>query len=343
MALAILEKMGLRADVVANGQEAIDALENIPCDLVFMDVQIPEMDGLCATKRIRSQESEIRSQELDSGESKSSLQVSGLPHETVVPSGDFHRGLSPQPSQHSSIPASQPQLNLVKSAARRPCQFHRAGTPQGAPVQPGKHPRIPIIAMTAGAMQDDRERCLEAGMDDYIAKPVNLDELARILSKWLPEDRSQRAEDRSQKSEVSDQGTEEEDIRTEEAEWMKQESRNAFICAKPLFDQDIFMTRMGHDSEMAEEIMSVYLESIPQNIEALKNHIEQGQKEGATREAHSIKGTSGNVSCLAMAEIADELEKAGWAGNFERMKALMAELERQIESRKELIRKTILQ
>ena len=95
--------MGLRADVVANGQEAIDALENIPCDLVFMDVQMAEMDGLCATKRIRSQESEIRSQEQNFEESTSPLQVSGLPHETGAPSGEFHRGLSPHPSRRTPV------------------------------------------------------------------------------------------------------------------------------------------------------------------------------------------------------------------------------------------------
>ncbi|WP_045212682.1 Hpt domain-containing protein [Desulfonatronovibrio magnus] len=82
---------------------------------------------------------------------------------------------------------------------------------------------------------------------------------------------------------------------------------------------------------MASEIMSIYLESIPKNIEALKKFIEQGQKEGATREAHSIKGNSGNVSCLAMAEIAGMLEKAGHSGNLKHMKQHMPELERQFE------------
>ncbi|MBN2511685.1 MAG: PAS domain S-box protein, partial [Sedimentisphaerales bacterium] len=94
VAIGILKKMGLYADAAANGVEAIKALEYIPYDLVLMDVQMPEMDGLEATRRIRHPESTV--------------------------------------------------LNR----------------------------RIPIIAMTAHAMQGDRDKCLKAGMDDYITKPV---------------------------------------------------------------------------------------------------------------------------------------------------------------------------
>ena len=94
VALGILKKLGLRADAVANGAEAVKALETIPYDLVLMDVQMPEMDGLEATQHIRDPQSAVRNHQ------------------------------------------------------------------------------IPIIAMTAHAMQGDRERCLEAGMNDYVTKPV---------------------------------------------------------------------------------------------------------------------------------------------------------------------------
>ncbi|MHB8118459.1 MAG: ATP-binding protein [Methanothrix sp.] len=107
VAQAIMRKMGLRADVVANGQEAIDALQMIPYDLVLMDCQMPEMDGLEATRGIRQQGSKA--------------------------------------------------LN----------------------------PRIPIIAMTAATMQGDREKCIQAGMSDFIAKPVQKRELAEMLARWL--------------------------------------------------------------------------------------------------------------------------------------------------------------
>jgi CheY-like chemotaxis protein len=108
LAVLLLRKMGIDADAVANGKEALQALSKTPYDLVLMDVQMPEMDGHEATRAIRSEGSHV--------------------------------------------------LNHT----------------------------IPVIAMTAFAMKGDREACLEAGMDDYLSKPIRLDDLTRILDRWLP-------------------------------------------------------------------------------------------------------------------------------------------------------------
>jgi len=105
--LTLLKKLGYHADTVANGKEAIKALQQIPYDLVLMDCQMPEMDGFEATHMIRTQETET--------------------------------------------------LN----------------------------PLITIIALTAHAMQGDRERCLEVGMNDYLSKPIKPAELTGILERWL--------------------------------------------------------------------------------------------------------------------------------------------------------------
>jgi CheY-like chemotaxis protein len=101
LALLLLESMGYRADVAANGAEAVEAVNRLPYDLVLMDVQMPEMDGLEATRRIRT-----------------------------------------------DGPSTQPR----------------------------------IVAMTANAMQGDREACLAAGMDDYLAKPIKPEALAAALA-----------------------------------------------------------------------------------------------------------------------------------------------------------------
>jgi CheY-like chemotaxis protein len=107
VAQAMLKKIGFRADVVANGQEAINALRIIPYDLVLMDCQMPEMDGFEATRSIRREGSKV------------------------------------------------------------------------------PNPKIPIIAMTAFTMRGDRDKCIQAGMDDFIAKPVQQKELAEMLARWL--------------------------------------------------------------------------------------------------------------------------------------------------------------
>ncbi len=114
VAVKMLEKLGVAADVAANGLEALDALLGVSYDLVLMDCQMPEMDGFEASRRIRDRERGTR--------------------------------------------------------------------------------RIPIVAMTANAMVGDRERCLEAGMDDYIPKPVRVEDLKRVLGRWLAGSRPPKSE-----------------------------------------------------------------------------------------------------------------------------------------------------
>ena len=109
VALGFLQPFGLQVDVVVNGAQAIQALASQPYELVLMDIQMPEMGGLVATRLIR---------------------------------GAFSAVLNP---------------------------------------------RVPIIAMTANAMQSDRQECLDAGMNDYLSKPLNQRMLATMLEQWLPQ------------------------------------------------------------------------------------------------------------------------------------------------------------
>jgi PAS domain S-box-containing protein len=125
VASRILEKMGARVDVVANGLEALAALSRLPYDLVLMDCQMPDMDGFKAAESIRAMEASIRNGE-----------VAGAPGTSFA--------LDRSESGH-----------------------------------------IPIIALTANAMQGDREKCLAAGMDYYLAKPVGAPALRAAVGKFL--------------------------------------------------------------------------------------------------------------------------------------------------------------
>ncbi|MFA7011531.1 MAG: PAS domain S-box protein [Desulfobacterales bacterium] len=244
VALGILKKLGLRADAVANGAEAVKALEAIPYDLVLMDVQMPEMDGLEATLAIRNREPES-----------------------------------------------------------------------------GIHPvsRIPIIAMTAHAMQGDRERCLEAGMNDYISKPVTPLALAEVLEKWLSKD-------------LDETGTTNKDENREKADVFESGS-------SPIFDRAGMMARVMDDEDLARTVIESFLQDIPLQIKVLRGYLEAGDARKAERQAHTIKGASANIGGEALRATAFEMEKSAGAGNLSAALAAMDDLETQFERLKEAMEK----
>jgi PAS domain S-box-containing protein len=227
VALGILEKLGFGADTVANGREAVQALEMVPYDIVLMDVQMPEMDGFEATRAIRSGKTGV--------------------------------------------------LN----------------------------PKIPIIAMTAHAMKGDRERCLEAGMDDYISKPIAPQALAEALEKWVetPQGRSPSVSAPGGAAEPS--------------------------AGPPVFDRQAFMARLMGDEDLAKTIIAGFLEDIPKRILALRTHLDRGDAGSAGGQAHAIKGAAANVGGMALSAVASEIEEAGKAGRREELAALVPEIERQ--------------
>ena len=238
VALGILRKLGLRADAVADGAEAVRSLETIPYDLVLMDVQMPEMDGLEATRRIRDARSVVL------------------------------------------------------------------------------HHRVPIIAMTAHAMQGDRDRCLEAGMDDYVTKPISPEALAAALDQWLPREDSIPTGP------------------TPAAHAPALPSAPAGGAAAPpktpVFDSAGMMDRLMGDEELARIVVDGFLEDAPRLIEALRSSLAAGDAAGAIRGAHTIRGASATVGGEALRAAAWELEKAGTAGNLEAVAAGVPGLEAEL-------------
>jgi CheY-like chemotaxis protein/two-component sensor histidine kinase len=228
VALGMLKKLGLRADAVGDGAEALIALESIPYDLVLMDMRMPVMDGLEATRQIRNPRSAV------------------LNHD------------------------------------------------------------IPIIALTANAMQSDREACLAAGMNGFVPKPIVKAALRDALCRWLI------TPDRA--------------IPTEILGVVQSETSEG---AGAIFDRAGVLDRLEGDNELAQIVFAEFLEDIPRQIQALKDLVKSGDKAGSARQAHSIKGASASVGGERLRNVASEMEKAADAGDLGRVNIRMAELEAQ--------------
>lgn len=280
VALGILRKMGFRAEAVANGQEVIQALKNIPYDVIFMDVQMPVMDGYEATRKIRNW----------------SFETEG-----------FLESIQPTPSDQSRTKDSNIRIE-----------------------------DIPIIAMTAHAMEGDREKCLRAGMNDYISKPVRPDELVEVLEKWL----NKKTDLENSKEDQSDSGSGIEKLIHEASGQDTDQKDSPSLSERTalVFDQATFIDRMMGDKDLADTVLQAFLDDLPYQIESLKGSIEQGDLFSARRKSHGIKGAAGNVNGEAMRQVALEMEKACQAEDSDQARVLISELDREFKRLKEVLR-----
>ncbi|MDI9569648.1 MAG: Hpt domain-containing protein, partial [Pseudomonadota bacterium] len=155
----------------------------------------------------------------------------------------------------------------------------------------------------------DKERCLEAGMDDYLMKPFVFRKLANVLEKWL---------------------TKAPEIGIEKAERETQDDIPGFSRiihhSSLIWNRAAMLTRLMDNETLVKTITQVYLGEIPKQITALQNYLEAGDADGAVRLAHTIKGASANVSADAMRELAFELEQAGRAKDLQSMEARLQDL-----------------
>lgn len=215
--VCLLQQLGYEADVVSNGLEVLEALNHQPYDVILMDVQMPQLDGLATTQRIVSE-----------------------------------------------WPASE-----------RPW----------------------IIALTANAMQGDREMCLETGMNDYISKPICLEKLARALSHCQP----LVIDAPSVPSSVLDVA--------------------AFQELRQMLGQDQFLA----------EVINSYLEDAPKLLQAMTTAVAQGKGAALQQAAHTLKSTSALFGATNLAQFCQRLEVSVSAGIWAEATALIPQLETEYE------------
>lgn len=200
----ILEEAGHPVVIVENGIEAMEALRNAEFDMVFMDVQMPDMDGLEATRRIRTGEA-------------------------------------------------------------------------------GEHARnIPIVAATAFAVQGDREKCMEAGMNGYVVKPTLSRDLLQAVAAHTGEADEQK----------------------------KSMATNAAREHEMIIDIDAVLERLGGRRSLYDKLAAKFIEDVPVKVQALGERIKEGDMEEVLRIAHGLKNSAGIIQAGALSEMALSMEMA---------------------------------
>jgi signal transduction histidine kinase/DNA-binding response OmpR family regulator len=163
--------------------------------------------------------------------------------------------------------------------------------------------RVPIIAMTAHALKGDRKKCLNAGMDDYIAKPIHPKKLCDVIEKWLNEPEG-----------------------TVEAKIVHDSSPKDDI-----FDKNSFLDRLLGDEDLAKEIIKGFIEDSLRQIDIIKEALDNGKPDVIHRQAHSLKGAAANMSATALKELAYQIEILGETGDLVKAASLIPKLDEQFE------------
>ena len=172
---------------------------------------------------------------------------------------------------------------------------------------------LPVIAMTAHAMKGDRERCLEAGMSDYISKPVRLEDIRTIVTKWV---RPRTSYDLFERASAD---------RTHE-----KPVPGDSMPSRPIDIQQA-MTNLGGDRELFDEVLTVFLDSVPVLLSELHEACTKTDLKRLHAAAHSLKGSASNICAEPMRRIAAQLEEVGIRDEANSASSLLSELEKQLD------------
>jgi len=240
----MLKNMGLNVDIASTGGEALTLLKKRDYKLVFMDIELPDIDGYEVTRIIRTPSSGV------------------------------------------------------------------------------KNPRVIIIALTAHAMKEHQTKSFEAGMDDYISKPVSVQDLKKVVKKWLV----------GKGIESSDQEEQREFAKLDEDFQNKIENL-------PIFDLNGLLSRLAYNEKLVHKALNTFIHVTPARIQELKQELMTKNGRGIKELAHAMKGSSATVGAERLRALLQQMEKAASSNNWKMLKKLIDDLEKEYNLFKKEIQK----